>query len=427
MNKSGVIRLFSIVLILTLLFTGCNSNATPTDDSENTPADKPVTIEFWHNYDKGSGQVAVLEQLISEFEAENEGIKVNHLYMDWEGLKNNVVSGAATGSLPDVLRGDIAFVPQFQSLNVLEEMSSYSDYNEVASGLLEGPNSTAKMGDKYYGIAANTNTKILFYNKELLKEANVEVPTTLDELWEAAVNVSGPNTYGMVEPWTGIWNVGPYIWSEGGDVLAPDNSTAQGYINGPVAVEVIQKLADLYEQKALTGPSMDPGAMGDTDGWSAGMYAFQLDGPWREKSNIDAGIDYGATILPAGSNGSISVLGGEDFMMFKTSDEAHKQASWEFIKFMTGKHAQVEMAKVGQMPVNKEALSDPEAIEAIPLLPEFSKALETAKSRPVTAKWGEMENVIATKVAEAITGQKDVQKALDEAAEEIDKLISESN
>ncbi|KUO77173.1 MAG: hypothetical protein APF77_01785 [Clostridia bacterium BRH_c25] len=156
----------------------------------------------------------------------------------------------------------------------------------------------------------------------------------------SCTKISGSRTIGMVEPWTGIWNVGPYIWSEGGDVLSQDNSTAQGYINSPAAVKAIQKLADLYKVKALAGPSMDPGAVGDTDGWAAGIYALQLDGPWREKSNKVAGVDYGAMPLPAGSKGSISVLGGENFMIFKSSDAARKDVAWKFIKFMTGKHAQ---------------------------------------------------------------------------------------
>ncbi|KIY23851.1 MULTISPECIES: extracellular solute-binding protein [Mesobacillus] len=423
MSKYKIVGFISIILILvTSVLTGCSSNS-----SKEVSSNELVTIEFWHNYDAGSGQVDILDKLINEFETENKDIKVKHVYLEWEALKNNVVTGAATGSLPDVLRGDIAFVPQFQSLNVLEEMGALSDYIDVASEVLEAPNSTAKMGDKYYAIAANTNTKILFYNKSILKKTTAQVPKTLDEVWDTAQKVSDSKTIGMVEPWTGIWNVGPYIWSEGGDVLAPDYSTADGYINSPVAVKVIQKLADLYKEKALAGPSMDPGAVGDSDGWASGLYALQLDGPWREKSNIEAGVDYGAIPLPAGSKGSISVLGGEDFMMFKTSDDAHKKAAWKFIKFMTGKHAQVEMAKVGQMPVNKEALTDSEAIKAIPLLPVFSEALQTAKARPVTPKWSEMENIIATKVAEAITGKKEVQKALDEAAAEIDKLIKESN
>ena len=248
----------------------------------------------------------------------------------------------------------------------------------------------------------------------------------MEELWSTAEKLSNGDVIGMVEPWTGVWNIGPYIWSEGGDVLSPDNSTAEGYINSQISIDVVQKLADLYKEKALAGPSMDPGAVGDTDGWAAGKYALQLDGPWRANSNKDANIDFGAMPLPNGKNGSISVLGGEDFMLFKTSDEAHKKAAWEFVKFMTDEHAQVEMAKVGQMPVNKAALENQDSITAMPLLPVFSEALKTAKSRPVTPLWSDMENIIATKVAEAITGQKDVKVALDEAAQEIDKLISDN-
>jgi len=416
-------KTLGLLLILTLVTSTISMGCSKVQD-KNVKSE-PVTIEFWHNYDAGSGQVDVLNSLIKEFENANTDIKVKQVYLEWEALKNNVISGAATGTLPDVLRGDIAFVPQFQDLNVLEEMGALQDYSSIASKLLTAPNSTAKMGDKFYGLASNTNTKILFYNKQLLNDANVKVPNSLDELWAAAENVSNSKVIGMCEPWTGVWNIGPYIWSEGGDVLSPDNSTAEGYINSPIAIKVIQQLADLYKVKALAGPSLDPGATGDTDGWASGVYALQLDGPWREKSNIEAKVDYDAIQLPAGSKGSISVLGGEDFMMFKTSDAAKKDASWKFIKFMTDKNAQVQMAKVGQMPVNIEALSDAESIKAIPLLPVFSKALETAKSRPVTAKWGEMEGIIATKVSEAITGNKDVKIALDEAAQEIDKLILE--
>lgn len=442
--RKKAIRFSSVLLAIMLLvaFVGCSKQNAGTTTSQpttqaqagttasseaaaSTEAKAPVKIQFWHNYDAGAGQIDVLNQLIAKFESENPGITVNQVYLEWSALKNNVVAGATTGMLPDVLRGDIGFVPQFQSLNVLTEMSSFPDYTEAAAAVLEAPNSSAKMGDKFYGIAANTNTKILFYNKKLLEATGVAVPTTLDEMWAAAGKLTKGKTIGFVEAWTGVWNVGQYIWSNGGDILAPDYSTATGYINSPVAVETIQKLADLYKKKALTGPSMDPGAVGDTDGWAAGTYAMEVDGPWRATLAQAANIDIGAVKIPSGSAGSIGVLGGEDFMMFKTSDADHQDAAWKFIKFMTGKEAQVAMAKVGQMPVNKEAITDPEALKAMPLLPVFADSLKTARARPVTPKWSDMENIIATKVAEAITGQKPVKKALDEAATEIDKLIAQ--
>lgn len=397
----------------------------PNNEVNTTTPKEPVEIQFWHNYDAGAGQIDVLNELITKFESENEDVKVKQLYLEWSALKNNVVAGATTGMLPDVLRGDIGFVPQFQSLNVLAEMSAFPDYAQIAGNVLEAPNSSAKMNGKFYGIAANTNTKVLFYNKKMFADAGLSVPATQAEIWEAAKVLSKDRTIGFVEAWTGVWNVGPYIWSNGGDILAPDYSTATGYINSPIAVQTIQTLADLYKAKALTGPSMDPGAVGDTDGWAAGTYAMEVDGPWRDTLAKAANIDIGCVNLPAGTAGSTSVLGGEDFLMFKTSDAAHQDAAWRFIKFMVGREAQVAMAKVGQMPVNKEALADPEAIKAMPLLPVFTEALKTARARPVTPKWSDMENIIATKVAEAITGVKPVQTALDEAAAEIDQLIAQ--
>jgi multiple sugar transport system substrate-binding protein len=112
-------------------------------------------------------------------------------------------------------------------------------------------------------------------------------------------------------------------------------------------------------------------------------------------------------------------------MLFKTSSDAKKAAAWKFVQFMTDKHAQVEMAKVGQMPVNLEALEDAEAIAAMPLLPVFAQALQTPKARPVIPEWSQVEDIIATKVALAITGVKTVQVALDEAAAEIDALLGD--
>lgn len=440
MKKGTGIKVISVLLALlfTVVFAGCQQPASgPTDSAEvqpettapsepptsNAPAE-PVTIQFWHEYYEAHGQIEVLNELVKQFEADNPGIKVNPVYLDYNALKENVIAGATTGMLPDVFRGDIALVPQFQDLNILFEMGSMPDYAEAAAKVLEAPNSSTKMNDKFYGIAVNTNTKILFYNKDLFDAAGVSVPTTLDEMWEAARTLSKDGVTGFVEAWSGVWNVGPYIWSNGGDVLAPDYSTAEGYINGPVAVATIQKMADLYKEGALTGPTLDPGALADTDGWVAGKYAMENDGPWRTTALDENDINYAAVQMPAGTAGSIGILGGEDFMMFNTSDEAHHEAAWKFIKFMTDKEAQVAMAKVGQPPVNIEAIEDAEVIEAMPLLPVFAEALKTAKARPVTPKWGDMENIIAAKVAEAITGEKEVQTALNEAATEIDELIS---
>ncbi len=416
-RRKGTILVLLIVMIVGL-FSGCTSNGTTA-----TEAEEPITITFWHNYDAGAGQVEVLSALIEEFQAENPGILVDPLYLEWSALKNNVVAGATTKMLPDILRGDIGFVPLFQSLNVLVEMdTSFDDYAKAAETIMDAPNSTAAKGGHYYGLAANTNTKILYYNMDLVSTP----PANLAEMWDIAEEISNDELTGFVEAWMGGWNLCQYIWSNGGDVLSPDYSTAEGYINSPIVVEVIQRMADLHEEGAFNGPSIDPGAPGDTDGMGTGKYAMTIDGPWKANDFATKypDLNIGTMQMPAGDVDSIGVLGGEDFMMFKSSDDAHKQAAWKFIKFMTTKEAQIEMAKVGQMPVNRETLNSQEALDAMPLLPIFAEALETCRTRPVIPQWGDVSGIINTKATEAVLGLKPVKTALDEAAKEIDALLA---
>lgn len=82
------------------------------------------------------------------------------------------------------------------------------------------------------------------------------------------------------------------------------------------------------------------------------------------------------------------------------------------------------MAKAGRMPVNLAALQNADALAAMPLLPVYVEALQTAKSRPVIPQWSEIEGIVATKASEANTGVKDAQTAMDEAATEINALLA---
>ena len=89
-------------------------------------------------------------------------------------------------------------IPEFQKAGVLialdEEMA---DYNEVASQLLESAMSTAQVGEHNYGLALNTNTKILFYNVQALEDAGIAVPETMDEFVDAVKALSGKNDNGQ--------------------------------------------------------------------------------------------------------------------------------------------------------------------------------------------------------------------------------------
>ena len=150
-------------------------------------------------------------------------------------------------------------VPEFEKMGILTALDEeMSDFNDVSGGLLESAMSTAKVDGHFYGLALNTNTKILFYNVQAFKDAGIEAPKTMDEFVDAAkklagTNANGQQVWGYDEPALAGWNLCPFIWSMGGSITNEEETKASGYINSPETVKAIETLAELYQAGAITG------------------------------------------------------------------------------------------------------------------------------------------------------------------------------
>ena len=376
-----------------------------------------VTINFWHHYSAQSAEnETLMNVLIPAFEAENPGIKVNAVSHEWAELHDKVLVSANSNALPDVARCDIAWLPEFQKMGILvaldEEMPNFA---EVSGKLLDSAMSTAIINGHYYALALNTNSKIVFYNKAMLEAAGVSIPATMEEWIE---NSKGQQVWGWNEPALAGWNICPFIWSFGGALTNEDQTIATGYINGPATVKAVETFAELVKAGAITG--FNAGDIPMTDGFGTGRYAMMLEGPWKsaELAGAYPDVAYGTAPIPAGEGGSISVLGGEDIAMFNTPN---KEAAWKFMQFMTGEYAETEMAKCGQIPVNRAALES-DTVKAADYAP-FIEAIQTAKARPTVAAWSEMDNGLQVAMNAVVTGEKTAQEAMDELAVTWDALL----
>lgn len=401
-------------------------NVAQTNETEATPMEE-VTINFWHHYSAQSAENETLtNKLIPKFEEENPGIKVNAVSHEWADLHEKILISAQSDTLPDVARLDSAWIPEFEKMGILVPLDQeISDFNDVAGGLLDSAMSTATVGEHSYGLALNTNSKILFYNVKALEEAGIAVPTTMDEFVSAVkvlagTNENGQQVWGYDEPALAGWNLCPFIWSMGGALTNDEETAASGYINSPETVKAIETLAELYQEGAITG--WNSGDIPMTDGFGTGRYMMLLEGPWKvaEMAGAYPDFEYATTEIPAGDGGSISVLGGEDISMFNS---ANKDAAWKFMKFMTSPYAQEEMAKCGQIPVNKETLES-DTVKSADFAP-FIDAIKTAKSRPTVACWSEMDSELSVAVTAVMNGEKTAQEAMDELAVKFDDMLAE--
>ncbi len=394
--------------------------------STRAGAAKVTTITFWHAYatNAASPELQRLTKIvIPRFEKLNPGIKVVQVPFDYNSLSQKLTTSAAGGTLPDVIRSDIAWVPQYAKLGVFAPLDeSMPDFKSLAKVTYPGSLATNFYKGHYYGLPLDTNTRVEMYNAQALASAGISSPPhTFADLRADALKLKAKGIYLFADSGTGGWNVLPWIWSGGGSLTNATYTKATGYLNSAKTVAAVQLLVDLYKQGAI--PSLmtgDQGAIGTEQGLATAKYATILDGPWMFPIFRSAYPEFKlqTALVPAGAGGSVSVVGGEDIVMTKASK--HQQAAEQFIRFMLSPWAQTQMAHAGQMPVRTDVTKQLTKINAYYAI--FEQQLRTARPRTPSPNWPQIDTILGNAVATAMKSG-NTQGALDSAAHQIDGLL----
>jgi len=388
---------------------------------------KVTTITFWHAYatNAASPELQQLTKIvIPRFEKLNPTIKVNQVPFDYGSLQQKLTTSVAGGTLPDVIRSDIAWVPEYAKLGAFVPLdTAMPDFKTLAKAVYTGSLATNFYKGHYYGLPLDTNTRVEMYNTAALASAGItSPPATFAQLQADAPALKAKGIYAFADSGTGGWNMLPWIWSGGGTLTNKTYTKATGYLNGPKSVAAVQLLVNLYKAGAIpdliTG---NQGALGTEDGLAQGKYATILDGPWMFPIFHQAypGFHLQTAPVPAGPGGSVSVVGGEDIVV--TQQSKNKAAAEQFVRFMLSPWAQLQMAHAGQMPVRPDVTK--QLTKLIPYYSIFVKQLKTARPRTPSPSWPQIDTVLGNAIASAFKGEP-VQQALDGAAQQIDGLLA---
>ncbi len=436
-NQSKYIVIFSILVVLSMLLASCAPSATPTPEKivvektvevQVTPTPKPegpVTITFWHAYNADVEAKYLVEVLIPEFESANPNINVESVLVPYDQFRRKLLIALSGGTAPDLARVDIIWVPELADQGALANLDeTWPDFSAYSEQFLPGPLSTNLYNGAHYGLPLDTNTRVLVYNKDMFAAAGItEAPATIDDFTAACEKIKtlGADKYCFADGGTYAWAVNPWIWSFGGDVTDPAISTATGYYNGAETTAAYQFLKDGVDKGYI-----HPGILGGgVDAWGSfaqDQVAMVLEGPWFPPlfGSQFPDKEYGMALVPAGAGGSVSVVGGEDIVLFQQSEQ--KEAAMTFMKYLLSEETQLKLVSVGQMPVLKSAV-DSDVIKNHEFFGVFLKQLETAKARTPHPQWSKIEEIMTNTGSAILNGDVEVQAGLDEAAAEIDALL----
>jgi len=183
-----------------------------------------VTIEFaqWWEPELPEGE---FRALIDEFEAANPGITVDLVSGPYASTKEQLFAGAASGTMPDVVGLDGAWVNDFASQGVIADLSALMEEYDYDDSELA---SQIQVDGSTYMIPVVNFVYPMFTNDALLAEAGVDAPpATRSEFADAAEKVSalGGDVSGWVLPLSleapnGVQNdVMSWVWASGGSML----------------------------------------------------------------------------------------------------------------------------------------------------------------------------------------------------------------
>jgi multiple sugar transport system substrate-binding protein len=217
-------------------------------NSSDTASGGNVTLEFaqWWGAELPAGD---FQKIIDGFTTQNPNIKIKLLSAPYASTKQQLVTGAASRTLPDVVGLDGAWVSDFAKQGAITDMSKLmTDANYDASQL----SSQVQIKGKTYMIPVVNFVYPLFVNQDLLAKAGVKtVPSTRSEFLDAAKKISA--TGGGVKGWAlpldtavpnGVQNdVMSWLWASGGSMLQDGKPNLQ---SAPVksAVDYVKSLND---------------------------------------------------------------------------------------------------------------------------------------------------------------------------------------
>ena len=92
------------------------------------------------------------------------------------------IASSAAGDPPDLMRSDIAWVPQLASEGTLLETSTQPWFAPIKAAADPGPLSTNYWNGGYYGLPDDTNTQVFFWNKADFAAAHLSPPTTWGQM-----------------------------------------------------------------------------------------------------------------------------------------------------------------------------------------------------------------------------------------------------
>lgn len=351
---------------------------------------------------------------------------------------------------PDVMYEDTYMIKSDVEAGYLAPLDDYlAEWDEWDQFVDSAKEAGAGDDGKTYGVSMGTDTRGLWFNKDVLAKAGLPedwAPKSWDELLEAAraIKESDPdvvpfNMYsgkpqGEAAVMQGfemlLYGTGDTLYEDGKWVLG-----SQGFVDALGFVQTVftEGLAPTPQQALDT----NIGNTVQAEWLPEGKVGIALDGSWVAGNWLESGVapwpewseKMGAAPMPTqdgAAPGAVSMSGGWTLAMGAGSK--NPDAAFEFISMALNRENSLwfDVAN-SQIAVRTDVAEDPEYTKTNPTTEFFTGLVDVTHFRPATSDYPKVSNEIMVAMESVMTGQQTPEEAAAVYDEAVVGIVGEEN
>lgn len=396
-------------------------------------------VSFFYPVAVGGPITKLIDTYAADFEKENPNIKVRPIYAGtYQETIVKALTAHKSGTPPVtsvLLSTDMFTLIDEDAIVPFDEFIRTDADREWLKGFFPAFMENSQTGGKTWGIPFQRSTVVLYWNKELFREAGLDPekpPQNWAEQVEFAQKLTKRDASGAVTQWgIQIPSSGFPYWlfqglsTQAGAILANPAGNRTDFSNQGV-LEALQYWIDLAQKHRVHPPGIVEWGTTPRD-----FFERKVAMMWTTTGNLtnvraNARFPFGVAMLPAGKRRG-SPTGGGNFYISKKATRAQQEAAFRFIRWITTPERAAQWGiDTGYVAVSPAAY---ETAVMKAYAAQFAPALVARDQLPhAVAEFSTHENQRVTKafndgLQAAILGTKPPAQAMAEAQAEAERIL----
>jgi sn-glycerol 3-phosphate transport system substrate-binding protein len=396
-------------------------------------------ITFYYPVAVGGPITKIVDQMAADFEKENPGIKVKPVYTGtYQESIVKALTADKAGTPPTIailLSTDMFTLIDEDAIVAFEDIAPSADDKAWIKSFFPAFMANSQTGGKTWGIPFQRSTIVLYWNKELFKEAGLD-PNHAPETWKQMLeyaqkltkhDASGNITqYGVQIPSSGFpyWLFQGLTTPNGVELMNPAGN--ETYFDKPAVIEALAFWVDLGRKHKVM-----PAGVVEWGTTPKDFFEKKIAMMWTTTGNLtnvknNAKFDFGVAMLPANKRRG-SPTGGGNFYVFKKAPKVEQAAAVKFAKWMTTpeRAAQwgIDTGYVAVRPDAWQTAKMQEYVKGFPVAAVARDQLQYSVAELSTHDNQRVTKALNDGIQAALTGAKTPAQAMKDAQAEASRIL----